>query len=98
MATSHKDFADFTEDWLLRHGTQRGLEIISEAARRIPQTLLADQPHIPWAEIMAIGNVPRHEYHRVSDRIVWNVVIHHLPPLHTAVLQLQEALRGHEDY
>jgi predicted nucleotidyltransferase len=32
-----------------------------------------------------IGNVLRHEYHRVSDTIVWNVVQRHLAPLKDAV-------------
>ncbi|GJD62729.1 hypothetical protein [Methylobacterium frigidaeris] len=35
-ATAGKDLADYTGDWLLKHGVQRGIEIISEA-------LLADR-------------------------------------------------------
>ena len=35
---------------------------------------------------MGIGNVLRHEYHRVSDRLIWNVVQEYLPPLKAAVL------------
>ena len=76
-----KTFDDFRADWLLRHGVQRGLEIISEAARRIPADLQGTQPQIPWAQIVGIGNILRHEYHRVSDKIVWNVAQTHLPPL-----------------
>lgn len=85
QATHGKSLNDYSSDWLLRHGIQRGLEIISEASRRIPAELQADQSHIPWAQITAIGNVLRHEYHRVSDTIVWNVVSEHLPPLRNAV-------------
>ncbi len=60
-ATRGKSLQEFSADWLLRHGVQRGIEIISEAARRIPPTLQERQPHIPWAEITGIGNVLRHE-------------------------------------
>ena len=84
-AVRGKTFDDFESDWLLRHGVQRGAEIVSEAARRIPPELQERQPQIPWAQILGIGNVLRHEYHRVSDPLIWNVVQEHLPPLKAAV-------------
>ena len=34
-----KTLADFEGEWLLKHGVQRGIEIISEAARHIPPDL-----------------------------------------------------------
>jgi uncharacterized protein with HEPN domain len=93
-ATSGKDFAEYNASWLIRHGVQRGIEIISEATRRIPAELQATQPQIPWARIIAVGNVLRHEYHRVSDDIIWQIVVNDLPTLNTAIRliasQLQE--------
>jgi len=91
-AVRGKTLEDFAAEWLLRHGTQRGIEIISGAARRIPPDLQATQPLVPWAQIMGIGNVLRHEYHRVSDTVVWNVVQTHLPPLKTAVEAIDTSL------
>jgi uncharacterized protein with HEPN domain len=46
-ATAGKSLEEFQPDWLLKHGVQRGLEIISEAARHIPDDLLALTPHVP---------------------------------------------------
>ncbi|MCK6449820.1 MAG: DUF86 domain-containing protein [Alphaproteobacteria bacterium] len=92
-ATRGRTRDDFATDWLLRHGVQRGIEIISEAARRIPPQLQAAQPHIPWAEIVGIGNVLRYEYHRISDTIIWNVVSEHLPSLRAAVAAIDAALK-----
>jgi uncharacterized protein with HEPN domain len=80
-------------DWLLRHGVQRGIEIIAESVRRIPLELQRTQPQIPWTQIAGIGNVLRHEYHRVSDIVIWNVVQHHLPPLKAAVEAINAALQ-----
>lgn len=85
--------ADFSADWLLRHGVQRGIEIISEAARRIPPELQARQPNIPWVQIMGIGNVLRHEYHRVSDTLIWNVVQEYLPPPKVAIAAIEAELK-----
>jgi uncharacterized protein with HEPN domain len=83
----------FSADWLLRHGVQRGIEIVSEAARRIPPEVQGRQPQIPCPQIMGIGNVLRHEYHRVSDTLIWNVVQVNLPPLKAAVLAIEAELR-----
>ena len=91
-AVGGKTLDGFSGDWLLRHGVQRGIEIISEAARRIPTELQATQPRIPWSEITGIGNVLRHEYHRVSDTVVWNVVQNHLRPLKAAVMKIDALL------
>jgi uncharacterized protein with HEPN domain len=92
-AVAGKTLSDYSADWLLCHGIQRGIEIISEAARRIPPVT---QPAIPWAEIMGIGNVLRHEYHRISDTVIWNVVQNHLPALRASVSAMDAKL-GHVD-
>ena len=92
-ATRGKTLDDYGTDWLLRHGIQRGIEIISEAARRIPPELQATQSAIPWAQIMGIGNVLRHEYHRISDRVIWNVVQQYLLALKVAVLEIEASLK-----
>ncbi|AZV22557.1 MULTISPECIES: HepT-like ribonuclease domain-containing protein [unclassified Mesorhizobium] len=78
-------------DWLLRHGIERGIEIISEAARHIPDDLAALAPEIPWKQVRGIGNVLRHEYHKTSGAIVWAVVTDSLPPLRLAVERMLEA-------
>jgi hypothetical protein len=42
---SSKTLDGFTGDWLLRHGVQRGIEIMAEAARRIPTEWQGQQLH-----------------------------------------------------
>ena len=89
-AVAGKTVADFEREWLLKHGVQRGIEIISEASRHIPPDLRQSRPEIPWQQIMGIGSVLRHEYHRIADDIVWRVVADALPKLKTAI----EAIRA----
>jgi uncharacterized protein with HEPN domain len=57
------------------------VEIISEAARRLPASLRDRHPDIPWQAVMGAGNVYRHDYDNVDAQIVWNTVILHLAPL-----------------
>lgn len=51
--------------------------VISEAVRRIPDEWLAEHPEVPWHAIRTIGNKLRHEYQRVSEAILWDVVEAH---------------------
>lgn len=79
---------------MLRHGVQRGIEIISEAVRHIPDELLQLSPDVPWKQVRDIGNVLRHEYHRIEDSIVWAVVADDLPPLRAAIELIQASLEA----
>jgi uncharacterized protein with HEPN domain len=83
--TDGKTLADFEASWQLRWLVQRAIEIISEASRAIPDNLTNSQPDIPWRKIRGIGNVLRHDYEGLSDRILWNVVLDELPRLKTAI-------------
>jgi uncharacterized protein with HEPN domain len=94
IATSGKTLDDFRSDWLLRRGVERGIEIISEAARHLPDDLLAAAPEIPWKQVRGIGNILRHEYHKTSDPIVWTVVTDSLPPLRLAIERMQEQIKA----
>lgn len=96
-ATAGKSFAEFKSDWLLRHGVQRAIEIISEACRHLPDDLLDRRPEIPWRKIRATGNVLRHEYFRIADDVIWSVVTSELPALKTAILDLQDTVDGLPD-
>jgi uncharacterized protein with HEPN domain len=83
---------DFQQDWLLKHGIQRGIEIISEASRHLPDELRNTRPDIPWKQIAGIGSVLRHEYHSIADVVIWRVVTDYLRPLKDAVLAMQAEL------
>jgi uncharacterized protein with HEPN domain len=83
--TRNKTFSEFENSWQLRWLVQRAIEIISEASRAIPGDLTSLRPEIPWSRVAGIGNVLRHEYSGLSNRIIWNVVIDELPRLKAAI-------------
>lgn len=78
-------FKSYTDNWGMQRAVERGLEIISEASRHIPDDLKELAPDIPWRQIAAIGNLLRHEYQRTDMRATWNIVGEHLPPLAAAI-------------
>jgi uncharacterized protein with HEPN domain len=83
--TAGKSLVDFQGDWLLRLAVQRALEIISEASRHLPDELLSHAPDVPWKKIRGIGNVLRHDYHKIADDVIWVVVVENIGPLKTAI-------------
>lgn len=94
LKTAGKTFSDFEADWELRFIVQRAIEIISEATRRLPADLKETRPEIEWRSVAGIGNILRHEYHTVSDKIMWDVVQGDLPSLKTAILAFAARLAG----
>jgi uncharacterized protein (DUF952 family)/uncharacterized protein with HEPN domain len=88
---SGKTFEQFSRDRLARLALERAVEIISEASRHLPGEFTDQHPDIPWSRIKAIGNVLRHEYHRISAKIIWDVVRAEIANLE-AVLR-QESMR-----
>ncbi|WP_246663295.1 DUF86 domain-containing protein [Rhizobium sp. WL3] len=83
---------DFKHDWLLRLAVQRALEIISEASRHLTDGLLALALDIPWKQIHGIGNVLRHEYHKIADDVIWSVLERHMKPLKATILTMKQSV------
>jgi uncharacterized protein with HEPN domain len=65
------------KQWLV----ERGIEIISEASRHLPDELKTRHSDIPWAKVAGIGNVLRHDYENVAPDVLWYVVKNNLPHL-----------------
>ncbi|MHB8529066.1 MAG: HepT-like ribonuclease domain-containing protein [Caulobacteraceae bacterium] len=82
------DFQAFSESWPIQRAVERGLEIISEASRALPEDLKAAHRSVPWPQIAAMGNILRHEYQRVEPLIVWNITASHLRILSETVREV----------
>jgi len=70
-------------------GIERAIEILSEASRHLPDDLLATEPGIPWKRVRGVGNVLRHEYHRIAAEVIWDVAVSDLPPLKAALIRFR---------
>jgi uncharacterized protein with HEPN domain len=79
-------FESFVDDRKAFYAVTRCLEIISEASRRLRGPQQARFPELEWRQIEASGNVFRHAYDDVQERIVWTTVHDRLPSLLAAVI------------
>jgi len=52
----------------------RELEIIGEAANKLPQELTDQYPLIPWRDIVDFRNILAHHYWAVDLETVWNII------------------------
>ena len=84
----------FCESYALRRVTERALQIISEAAKSLPPSLISDYPAAPWNAIIGIGNILRHEYQYVDNRRLWDIATMHLPGLRQVVTEMLGDQRG----
>jgi uncharacterized protein with HEPN domain len=75
------DLQGFSLDRKTQDAVLRNLEIIGEAASRLPEPLRQAAPEIEWRKIIALRNLLIHEYFGVSLPIVWDVVANKLAPL-----------------
>jgi uncharacterized protein with HEPN domain len=63
----------------------RLLEIVGEAASRVPNEVYIRYPEIPWPEIVSMRNRLIHGYDAVDFDILWQIITHDLPPLIAAL-------------
>lgn len=77
----------FHDDARTIYAVTRCLEIISEASRRLPESVKLRHPSIPWKQMAGAGNVYRHDYEDVAARYVWDTVQLALPTLRPIIAQ-----------
>ena len=79
--TRNRVRADLDSDRMLNLALVRLLEILGEAANRVPPEERATYPGIPWPQLNGLRNRLIHEYDNVDFDILWQIVNQDLPPL-----------------
>jgi uncharacterized protein with HEPN domain len=57
----------------------RNLEVIGEAANRVPENIRSQYPEITWRKIIGLRNRIVHDYFNIDVEIVWEIVQKDLP-------------------
>jgi uncharacterized protein with HEPN domain len=75
------DYEAFAKDDKTAFAVARALEIVGEAAKRIPQSLRDRYPELPWRSMSGIRDKLIHDYVSVNLEVVWQTVQEDLPAL-----------------
>lgn len=72
-------YEQFEADFRINFALVRALEIVGEATKRLPMTLRAQYPYIPWKQMAGMRDRIIHGYDTVDLEIVRDVVKHDIP-------------------
>jgi uncharacterized protein with HEPN domain len=81
-------FAEFSADERTTFAVVRALEIIGEAAKRVPQQFRDAHPDVPWRAMSGIRDKLIHDYTSVNLEVVWQTVLEDLPGLASRMTEL----------
>jgi len=75
------DHATFIKDDKTIDSVVRNLEIIGEAANRLPEDFRAQHTEIEWRKIIGLRNRIVHDYFNIDVEIAWEIIQKDLPKL-----------------
>ena len=89
--TAGMDQSAFVANALVYDATLRNLELIGEAATRVPDDVRQAHPQVPWRMIIATRNRLIHAYLGIDIDTLWSIVVTDVP----ALLPRLRAIRLH---
>lgn len=90
--TEGLDQATFVGSGLNYDATVRNLELIGEAATHIPEAVRAENPQIPWRQVIATRNRLIHGYLGIDNDTLWSIVRDDILPVLDKLVALKARL------
>ncbi|MDH5794914.1 MAG: DUF86 domain-containing protein [Candidatus Bathyarchaeota archaeon] len=85
-------FEEFKRDRKTVNAVVRSIEVIGEAAKKIPKALRDKHKEIPWREMAGMRDKLTHEYFGIDVEILWKTVKDDIPPLKPSVQNILREL------
>ena len=76
---------EFQADETLCRAFARSIEVIGEAAKKIPPDFRERHSHVEWRAMTGMRDRLVHAYFAVDYELVWDVVVHRVPELRRQV-------------
>ena len=91
-------YGDFINNHLIQDGVIRQIEILGEAAKRIPVFVRDKHPEIPWRAMAGMRDKMIHEYAGVDLDVIWKVATTNIPKDKPGIMKiLKDEKEFHEN-
>lgn len=86
--TKSMTFDSFRRDKKTIFAVIRCIEVIGEAAKKVPKSIKDKYPAIPWVKMVGMRNKMIHEYFGVDTNILWQTAREDIPSLKLLVKEI----------
>ena len=90
---SGMSFRDFGQDDKTVYAVIRGLEIVGEATKKIPNNIRESYPNVPWRSMAGMRDKLIHDYIGVNLEVVWKAATEDIPEYKPAIEQIISDLK-----
>ena len=83
----------FEKDEKSRDAVTRNLEVIGEAANRLPEEVKLSNPSVKWHKIVGLRHRIVHDYFDIDIKIIWQILQHELPEFKLKLKKIRDRLQ-----
>lgn len=70
---------DFFNDQKTVDAVMRNLEVIGEAAKKLPENIKEKYPNMEWRKLAGLRDILIHHYFGIDEDIIWDVLANKIP-------------------
>jgi uncharacterized protein with HEPN domain len=87
-------YEQFAADKRTVNAVLRSIEVVGEAAKKVPEDIRTEYPQLPWKEMAGMRDKVIHFYFGVDKEVVWLVVKERIPTLRPLIESILRDLEG----
>lgn len=87
------EFEEFKKDRKTINAVVRSVEVIGEASKKIPVSITANYPEVPWKKMAGMRDKLIHEYFGIDLEILWKVAKEDIKSIRPSIRKILKELK-----